>query len=114
MQAGCEDHAIVYGPAARAEQAGQHRLNDQASPYRFHDSQSGQKRPCNGPSCSRQSPHSPLLPNNEPPKKTSDDPLLVSWLDSLLFVEATPFPRCLTASALPAGHPDSLLDPPRA
>lgn len=104
-QAGCDAHTVLNGTQARAEQESHHRA--------MHPGRD-QRKPCNGPTCSKQSPASPVIPTQEPPRKLGSESILTEWLDSLVFADKASFPLSSCQWDLPSGHPMDVLDPPRA
>jgi len=104
-RAGCDDHVVLGGLAAKSEQAKSERAKNSHMP--------GKQKSCSGPQCSKQSPGLPAIPVDGPKWVVEKASLLVVR-GEIQFSHSVSFPRPRSDAFFPPGHPGGIFDPPRS
>ncbi len=106
VHADCGDHVILGGDQARAQSLQSHRaLSGQHA-------DSPIQKPCNGPTCRKQSPMAPAIPL-EVSKRLIDQPIWVAFLEAVESVGQPGFVSRSDLFVLSGGYPLGVFHPPR-
>lgn len=106
VRADCGDHVVLGGNEAKAQSA------------RAHSSLSGQpshtptNKPCNGPTCRKQSPLAPAIPL-EVSKRLIDQPIWIAYLETASCPDQTGLLFQNVDCTLSGGYPQGIFHPPR-